>query len=132
MAQNSKLAVAYRNAALDSTLAAAANGFIDVYDGVQSADADTAVATQNLLVRFPLSATPFGASSGGVATAAAIAAATITASGAPAWYRLTDLAHGAILDGSAGTSGANLNFAASPFVAGASATITSYTETFPA
>jgi len=54
MATNSKLAVAYRNLALDTVLAQANGGFVDVYDGIQPTDADTAIIGQNLLVRLPM------------------------------------------------------------------------------
>ncbi len=134
MSVNAKLAVAYRNAGLDLILASAASGFVDVYDGVQPADADTAVTTQNLLVRLPLSSTPFSASSGGVAaiTTGGIGSAAITTGGNPTWYRLTDASHVAIRDGSAGASGCNLNFTVTTLAAGAIASVASYTETFPA
>lgn len=45
MSLNSKLAVRYRDAGLDMILADAASGFVDVYDGDQPNDADSAVTT---------------------------------------------------------------------------------------
>jgi hypothetical protein len=87
-----------------------------------------------MLVRLPLSATPFAAAAGGVAsiTVGGIGSAAILATGDPAWYRLTKADHTPILDGSAGASGCNLNFGATTFVMGAIAAVGSYSETFPA
>lgn len=132
MALNPKLGVAYRNAALDLILANADNGFLDIYDGTQPADADTAVGSQVKLAHLPMSADAFAAASGGAANANTISNATALASGTATWYRLTKSDGTAIHDGSVGTSGANLNLNATSIVVGATVAVSSFTVTFPA
>lgn len=132
MALNPKLGVAYRNAALDQILANANSGFLDIYDGTQPADADTAVTSQVKLAHLPLSATAFQPAASGQATANAITNATALATGTASWYRITKANGTAILDGSVGTSGANLNLNSVAIQINATVSISSYVETFPA
>ena len=131
MPLNPKLGVAYRNAALDQILANANSGFLDIYDGAQPTDADTPVGAQVKLAHLPLSATAFQPAANGQATANAITNATALATGIAAWYRITKANGTAILDGSVGTSGANLNLNSVAIQINATVSISSYVETFP-
>jgi hypothetical protein len=134
MALNPKLAVARRNAALDNILAHANSGLLRIYDGTQPTDADTAVGSQVLLAELTMNATAFAAASGGSASANAITSdSSANASGTATWFRLVK-SDGAtvIMDGSVGTSGANLNLNSAAISSGAQVSVSSFTVTFPA
>jgi hypothetical protein len=132
MSLNPKLAVARRNAALDLILAQANSGFLDIYDGTQAADADTAVGAQVKLAHLPMGSTAFAAASGGVASANAITGATALATGTATWYRLTKSDGTAIMDGSVGTATANLVLNSVAMQSGAAVSCSSFAVTFPA
>jgi hypothetical protein len=77
----------------------------------------------------------------GVVTLAAITSDTnVDASGTAAWFRIHDVSEGPTgasatkkrIDGTVGTSGADLNFNTVTFVAGGTAAISSFTITLPA
>src|SRR5437868_12350871 len=111
MALNPKTSVASRNLALNAAFDVLNNGFLDIYDGTQPTDADTAIGSQVKLAHLSLAATAFGA-----ASSASKAAGTITsdssadATGTATWFRLWKSdGTTAVMDGSVGTSGANLN-----------------------
>jgi hypothetical protein len=127
MALNPKLAVARRNAALDNILANLNNGFLDIYDGAQPTDADTAIGSQVLLASLTFGATAFGSASAGLATANPITAdLSADATGTAAWFRCFKSDHTtAVLDGSVGTSGCNLNLNSTAIVSGANVSVTS-------
>lgn len=134
MALNPKTAVARRNAALDNVLGNANSGFLRIYDGTQPADADTAITSQVLLAELTMNATAFASASAGSAAANAITAdASANATGTATWFRLlkTD-GTTVIMDGSVGTSGANLNLNAVSIVLGANVSVTSFTVTMAA
>jgi hypothetical protein len=109
------------------------SAYLRIYSGTQPATPDTA-ASGTLLAELRFNSTAFPTvSGGGPLTANAItddAAADNT--GTAAWFRIVE-ADGTtpILDGSVGTSGANLNFATVAFTAGTPIRVTSYTHTLP-
>ena len=85
-------------------------GFIDIYDGAQPATADTAVAAQVKGVRLTLNATAFATSTNGVLTANAITSGVASATINPAtWFRcLKSDGTTVVMDGTVGTSAANI------------------------
>lgn len=109
MALNSQYATIARNAAADALAALCNTGFLDIYDGAQAANANTAVGAQVKLARLALSATAFAAAVAGVATANAIANAAALATGTATWFRVLK-ADGTtvVFDGSVGTATSNL------------------------
>ena len=129
MALNAKTSVAARNRSLDAALDVLNNGFLDLYDGAQPTDPDTAVTTQNKLARLPLSATAFAAASAGSKATNAITSASALASGTATWFRFVTSGGTAVHDGSIGASGANINMNAVGIVAGATVSCSGYTAT---
>lgn len=132
MALNPKLSAAGRNRALDAALDALNGGYLDIYDGSQPSDPDTAVTTQVKLARLSLNATAFAAASSGSKAANAIASGTVLATGTASWFRLVTSAGTAVWDGSVGTSTANLVVGTTAFSAGATASVSSLTLTMAA
>jgi hypothetical protein len=134
MALNPKLAVARRNAALDNVLGNANSGLLRIYDGTQATDADTALGAQVLLAELTMNATAFAAASGGSASANAITSdSSANATGTATWFRLVKSdGTTVIMDGSVGTSGANLNLNSVSITSGATVSVTSFTVTMAA
>ncbi len=86
-----------------------------------------------LLATLTFSDPAFGAASNGVATASAITSdSSIDATGTAAHFRAKDSSGTVILQGSVGTSGADLNFNSVSFVSGGTCSISSLTVTQPA
>ncbi len=86
-----------------------------------------------LLATLTFSNTSFGSASSGTATAAAITSDTNAAnSGTAGHWRAKNAAGVTILQGSCGTSGADINFDSTTIVAGGTVAITSLTLTQPA
>jgi len=111
MANNFKTAVAARNLAIDAALATiGSDGFLDIYDGTQPTNPDTALGAQVKLAHLALSTDAFGDASSGTATAASITSdSSADATGTAAWFTLTTSGGTRKFDGSVGTSGADLN-----------------------
>jgi hypothetical protein len=107
------------------------SGYIKLYSTPQPTDADTAIGAQVLLATLRFGATAFGAASGGVATANAITPDTnAAATGTVAFVRILKSDNSTkVLDGSAGTSGCDFNFATTSIVAAATVSLTSMTYT---
>ena len=104
---------------------------LKIYSGSQPATADTA-ATGTLLATFTLSDPSFGAASSGVITLAGTPkTVAASASGTAGYFRLEDSTGVDILDGSVGTSGAELNLNTTTITSGVNVTITSGTITIP-
>ena len=140
MANNCTISNAAAKAAADAVVdlidGGAGAGTLKIYDGSQPTNPDVAVSTQTLLATLTFSDPAFGAAAdgapGGVATADSItddssADATSTA----AWFRVADSNGVAVIDGSVGTSGADLNLNTTSIVTGAVVSITAYTVTMP-
>lgn len=122
----------HRNADLDARLARLNGGKIRIYDGARPASPDVAVGAQVLLAELDFSATAFAAAVGGSATANAIADDTsANATGTGAWFRCVDSSNNAEMDGSVGTSGADLNFNSTAIQIGAVVKITSFVVSHP-
>lgn len=122
---------ALKNNRLDEmTTAIGASGFLRIYDGVEPADADTALSGNTLLAELPLSATYAPAASGGVLTASAITDdSSADATGTASFYRLVTSAGAAVMQGTVGTSGQELNLNTLSIAIGAVVSVTSHVTT---
>lgn len=110
------LNTAARNAAADAVVSTYAAGTLVIYAGA------TMLVTHNIA--------GFGAASGGVVTANAIADATVAASGTADSAKM--IAGGNEVTLTVGTSGAEVNMSSLALVAGGTSTINSLTVTMPA
>ncbi len=120
-------AVARRNTTLDNLLDSLNGGTINIYDGSRPAGPDTAVGAQVLLAVLTFNATAFGAASSGSKTANAITAdSSANATGTASWFRCLTSGAAAVIDGSVGTSGADLNLNTTSIVSGAEVSISSF------
>jgi hypothetical protein len=128
----------FTRAAVDAGCALANGGFLDIYNGTQPTDAETAITTQTKLAHLALSATAFGASTvlGAAGSRVATATAnTITddtsadATGTATWFRVTKSTGVAVFDGSVGAVGdtADLILATTSIVAGQDVAVSSFT-----
>jgi hypothetical protein len=132
MALNTRVGATSRNAALDAQTAQLNSGFLDIYDGTQPTDPDTALGSQVLLAHLTLSATASAAASSGTATFNAIGSdASADATGTATWYTLKTSGSARRIDGSVGTSGCNLNLNTVSIVAGATVAVSSLTLSLP-
>lgn len=131
MALNQKLSNVAVNAGVDNMLALLNNGYLRIYDGAQPTDADTAIGAQVKLAELRFGATAFGGAAAGVATANAITDdSAADATGTASWFRaLKSDGTTVIMDGSVGTSGANLNLNSTAIQANARVSVTSMTYT---
>jgi hypothetical protein len=108
------------------------NGKLRIYDGTQPTDADTAIGAQNLLADLALSATAFGAASGGTATANAITSDTsANNTGTATWGSFLTSGDVRKIDFSVGTSSANLVLNSVAISSGATVAVSSFTATIP-
>lgn len=131
MALNPKYSNACVNAEGDAMSDLLDNGYLRIYDGSQPANADTAVGAQTLLAELRFNATASGATSGGVITFNAFTAdSSINATGTASWFRaLKSDGTTAVFDGTVGTGTHDLVVSTTSFVAGAQASVTSFTHT---
>jgi hypothetical protein len=132
MAANTHVSVASWNLSLDAGLNVLNAGFLDIYDGVQPATPDTAVTSQNKLAHLPLGATAFGASASGTKTANAITNGTGLANSTATWfraYKADDVT--AVIDGSVGTSNADLVLNDTAITTGGTVAVTAWSVSMP-
>lgn len=131
MATEPKFSNAAVNAKADALTALLNDGFLRIYDGTKPATADTAVGAQVLLAELRFNATAFGAAVAGVATANAITSdASANATGTATWFRaLKSDGTSAMVDGTVGTSGADLNLNSVAIQVGAQVSVTSFVYT---
>ena len=134
MALNTKISTNARNTMVDALTALLNGGYFRIYDGTQPAGPDTAITTQTLLAELTLSSTAFAASSSGTAAANAITQdSSANATGTATWFRAVKSdGTTAVIDGSVGTSGCNLNLNSVAIQSGAAVSVTSWTLTEPA
>lgn len=98
-------------------------GFLRIYDGVRPA---TGGAATTLLAELTMNTTSFPAASGGSMTANAITEdSSANATGTATWFRITDSAGSAVIDGDIGTSGSDLNLNTTSITAGVAVSISS-------
>lgn len=109
MASNLKYSNGTRDAQQQGLITYAGSGaIIKIYDGTQPASANTAITTQTLLVSLPISGT-FGTDSNGTITLSAVTNGTAVATGTAQFFRITQ-SNGTtvVMDGSVGTSSADM------------------------
>lgn len=134
MASNLKFSASLKNAQQDAiTSKLGASALLNIYSGVQPANPDTAITSQVLLATLTCNATFAPAASNGVLTLNSIANGTGTAGAGTGtnatWYRLTTSGGVAHIDGSVGTSGADLNLNNVNIAQGQTVSVTSSTYT---
>jgi len=132
MASNTHLSVASWDLALDAALNVLNNGTIHIYTGTQPATPDAPLSGNTLLVTLPLSSVAFTASSGGTKVAQGITTATAVATGTATFFRAFE-SDGitAVIDGSVGTSGADMNLNDTSISVSGNVSITSWTVSMP-
>lgn len=134
-----RLADTARNAACDGIVdlvdGGAGAGLLRIYNGAQPANPQTAHGS-TLLATLTFTDPAFGASTGGVATASAIASDTnVDATATAQWARVVDSdgvdPTDAVMDMDIGQGSGTLDFDNTAFVAGGTAAISSFTVTVP-
>ena len=105
-------------------------GTIIFYDGTIPTNADTAIGAQVALSTCTFSATAFGASSNGTATAASITGSTAGVAGTAEFARVLNGA-ATVMDVTVGTSAEDINFNSNIFSVGASVDVTALVITVP-
>jgi hypothetical protein len=118
-----------RNAAADAVCALVNGGTLRIYDGTPPANAGASLSGNTLLAQLNLDATAFGAASSGVATANTITSATAAATGTATFFRLLTSGGASRVQGTVGTSGAELNLSSVSIVSGGNVAVTSLTYT---
>jgi len=130
MSLTQQLASATVTAEAGTVTALLNSGRIRIYDGVQPANADTALSNNNLLAELRFANPAFAAPVNGVATANAIASVTAVASGTASWFRvLQSDGASAVMDGSVGTASCNINLNSVVIQSGATVSISSFVFT---
>lgn len=140
MATNTTISNAAAKAACDAIVdlldGGTGAGTLKIYTGSQPTNPDVAVGAQTLLGTLTFSDPAFGAAAdaapGGRATASAITKdSSADATGTAAWFRCADSSGTAVIDGSCGTSSADLVLNTVSIVSGAEIAISSHTVTMP-
>ena len=128
MASNLKYSNGTRDAQQQGLITYAGTGtIIHLYDGSQPANANTAVSTQTLLVSLTI-AGGFGTDSNGTLTLGTVTDGTAVATGTATWFRITKSDDTTVvMDGSVGTSGADMNLNSTSIASGQTVAITSGT-----
>ena len=139
MSLNPHVTAVRRKAMVDTITASAASGILRIMSGSQPADADAGIGAATVLAECIMNATAFNAPAAVSSTDYVITANAVTTdasannAGTATWFRLWDSAGTtAILDGTAGTSGCDLNLNSVSISAGAAVSITSMTLTLSA
>lgn len=129
------MALAYADAILNNRLTQIANainagagaGKLRIYDGVQPAKGG---AVTNLLAELTFSDPAEATITGGVLTFDTITADTsANAPGTATWFRIVDSNNAFVLDGTVGTSGADLNLNSVSISTGQQVSVSSFTIT---
>ena len=129
MALNTQLANATVNGQGDNLSARLNNGYLRIYNGTQPATADTALSGNTLLAELRFSATAAPATSAGLITFNAITSGTAAATGTASFFR-TFSSDGTtvVMDGSVGTSAANLVLNSVAISSGATVSVSAFTH----
>lgn len=120
----------------DTQVDAGTAAVINIYDGTAPATADAALSGNTLLAQLVMSATAFGAATTAnpsVVTAAAITSdSSADATGTASFFRILTQSGGTVVaQGSAGTSGADLNLNTTAITLGSTVSITAATVSLP-
>lgn len=137
---NVRIATNTRNAMLDALSAridlasgSPNAGRIDIYDGSQPANANTAVTTQVRLASLTFADPNAAAAAAGVLTFNTIQEdSSADATGTATWARIVDGDGNTVFDCDVGTSGTTIVLNTASIVAAGPVRITSFTLTFPA
>ncbi len=115
---------ALRNSQLDAiTTAVGSAGKLRIYDGTRPATGGSATT---LLAEFTLGS-PFAAAASAAALAPTLPSNTTgLAAGTATWFRIVTSANAAVIDGSVGTSGQDLNLNTTTISIGVTVAITSF------
>ena len=135
MALNPHFLLATRNTMLDNiTTALGTSALLNMYAGVQPADTSAATTGANVIVATPAfpATNAFASATLGVITANPITSDSSAAGGSANWFALCKSTGLRVVDGSIGTSGADLNLNSQAITTGAAVAITSFTITLPA
>lgn len=110
MASNLKYSNGTRDAQQQGLITYAGSGaIIHIYEGTQPTNANTAISGQTLLVSLTISGS-FGTDSNGTITLGSVANGTAVATGTAQFFRITQSDNSTVvMDGSVGTSGADMN-----------------------
>ena len=121
------LTTTLRNGTLDAiTTAIGSSGLLRIYDGTPPANVGTALSGNTLLATLPLSTTAAPGASGGVLTFSTITNdSSADATGTASFFRLLTSGATAVVQGTVGTSGADINFNTVSFVSGAAVAVSS-------
>jgi hypothetical protein len=130
MALNTQLANATVSGQADNLSARLNSGYLRIYDGAQPTNADTAIGSQVLLAELTFSATAAAAASNGLITFNAIGSdPSANATGTATWFRCVQSdGTTVVMDGSIGTSSANLVLNSVSIVAGGTVAVSSFTH----
>lgn len=135
MANNPHFELTLRNTMLNAiTTRISTSAVFVIYAGAQPADVSSATTAANTVVAslaFP-STNAFGAASGGVITANTITSDTSAAGGTATWFSIQKSTGARVIDGSVGTSAADLNLNSTTVSTGSTVAISAYTVTFSA
>lgn len=131
MANNPHVSTASRNLGLDAAFDVLNSGFFRVYDGTQPATANTALSGNTKLTDNTFGSPAFAAAASGSKVANAIGSVSILATSTATWCTMIKTAGvrgtDTVMDVSAGTSGADINFNTTSFVISATCAISSLT-----
>jgi hypothetical protein len=125
---------ALRHAMLDEITAdidsGAGAGTLRIYDGSVPADADTALSGNTLLAQLTMSGPSAGSASGGDWTASSITSdSSADATGTASFFRILDSDTNVVMQGTVGTSGADLNLNSVSITSGDTVAVTSFVIT---
>jgi hypothetical protein len=110
--------------------AGAGAGTLRIYDGSVPADADTALSGNTLLAQLTMSDPSAAGASGGDWTASSITAdSSADASGTASFFRILDSNAAVVLQGTVGTTGADLNLNSVSITAGDNVAVSSFVIT---
>ena len=125
------LTTTVRNNMLDQiTTAISTSGLLRIYDGTPPANVGTALSGNTLLATLPLSSTAAPGASAGVLTFSTITAdSSADATGTASFFRLLTSGATAVVQGTVGTSGADINFNTVSFTSGSNVAVSSLTIT---
>ena len=135
MANNPHFSVSARNAMLtDVNTTLGSSAVFIIYAGVQPADVSAATTAANVAIASAAftQSSAFGAAASGSMTANAITSDSSAVGGTAAWFSLCKVTGTRVADGSAGTSGADLNLNSVTITTGATVAITAFTVTMAA
>ena len=128
MASNLKYSNGTRDAQQTGLITYAGSGsIIRLYDGTQPTNANTAISTQTLIVSLTISGS-FGTDSNGSITLGSVTNGTAVASSTATFFRIVKSdGTTVVMDGSVGTSGADMNLNSTTISSGQTVAITAGT-----